>query len=102
MDRAVSLWAGVIAPFMTPADAVVPTKGREVLTAIIAAPSGLALHEAYEHHLEVWRQSDEGQEVLGDFNNVDVNQIEPLDIRHFLSGQYDSPAQDPSSSFAKR
>ena len=56
VDRAVSLWAGVISPFMTPADAVVSAKGREVLTAIIAAvPSGLALHEAYEHHLDVWR-----------------------------------------------
>jgi hypothetical protein len=65
VDRAVSIWAGLIAPFMTPADGVVPRKGREVLTAILAAvPSGIALHEAYEHHLDVWRDSHEGKEVI--------------------------------------
>ena len=82
---------------MTPADGVVSRKGREVLTAILAAvPSGLALHEAYEHHLEVWRESDEGKEVIEEFNEVDVDKFERLDIRHFLSGRYDDPSQDPS------
>ena len=65
VDRAVAIWAGLIAPFTTPADGVVSRKGREVLTAILAAvPSGLALHEAYKHHLDVWRESDEGKEVI--------------------------------------
>ena len=67
-----------------------------MLTAILAAvPSGLGLHEAYEHTLEVWRQSDEGKEVIQEFNDVDVNKIEMLDIRHFLSGHYDDPTQYP-------
>ena len=56
VDRAVAIWAGLILPFMTPADGVVSRKHREVMTAILSAvPSGLALNEAYEHHLDVWK-----------------------------------------------
>ena len=92
VDRVLSIWAGVLAPIMTPTSGVVPKRGREILTAILAAcPSGLALHEAYDHHLEVWRESEEGQEIIHDF---DDGRYEDWFLR-FLSGRFEDPSRDP-------
>ena len=77
---------------MTPTSGVVPKRGREILTAILAAcPSGLALHEAYHHHLEVWRESEEGQEIIHDF---DDGRYEDWFLR-FLSGRFEDSSRDP-------
>ena len=45
VDRVLSIWAGLLISLMSPTSGVVPKKGREILTAVLAAcPSGLALH----------------------------------------------------------
>ena len=80
---------------MTPADGRVSQKGREILTAIIsAALSGLAIGEAYEHQLNVWRRSEEGAEIIESFNQIDETGIQMLDIRYVLSGKPPTPAED--------
>jgi len=93
VDRVSSIWAGILLHYMTPADGVVSQKGREVLTAIVSAiPSGLALDEAYEHQLDVWRESEEGMELINGFNEIEEGEIQMPDIRHVLSGRYNHPS----------
>ena len=95
VDQVSLIWAGILLQYMTPADGVVSQKGREVLTAIVSAiPSGLALDEAYEQQLSEWRESEEGLELIDGFNEIDEGEIRMLDIRHVLSGKYNSPDED--------
>ena len=74
---------------------MVSQKSREVLTAIVSAiPSGLALDEAYEHQLDVWRESEGGMELIDGFNEIEEDKIQLLDIRHVLSGKYNHPSEE--------
>ena len=96
LDRVMTLWAGIVFPYLTPVNGVISRKGREVLAAILAAaPSGRAVHEAYEHNLAVWRESDEGKEIIEGYEAEPEDAFGQIDIRNFLIGRFDDESTDP-------
>ena len=97
LDCVLTLWSGIVFPYLNPTEGVVSLKGREVLTAIMAAaPSGLALHGAYDHSVDVWRNSEVGQEAIEALDSEENRDaFAKTDIRDMITGRFEDERMDP-------
>ena len=88
VDKACTFWSGLLVPHMCAESGRMSEQGRQMFTALLcASPSGIPIAKAFQHKIQVWRESPDGMETVEAFERLNDSVIVMVDIRDVVSGK---------------